>query len=119
VDLEEDGRRHRRHVLADGDRVWVQGPDGDVALTVVPRFPEPEPGTVAGGLVAPMPGTVLSVHVSPGDEVAAGQLVMIVEAMKMEHRITAPRPGRVTELRARRDDQVAGGDVLAVIDELP
>jgi propionyl-CoA carboxylase alpha chain len=119
VDLEENGRRHRRHVLAGGHRVWVQGPDGDVALTLVPRFPEPDPGAVAGGLVAPMPGTVLSVHVSPGDEVTAGQLVMIVEAMKMEHRITAPRAGRVTEVRAHRDDQVAGGDVLAVIAEAP
>ena len=67
------GRRHRLHVLAAGDRVWVQGPDGDVALTAVPRFPESERGeAVAGGLVAPMPGTVLAVHVAPGDTVAAG-----------------------------------------------
>ena len=81
-------------MLAAGDRVWVQGPDGDVALTAVPRFPESGRGeAVAGGLVAPMPGTVLAVHVGPGDTVAQGQLLMIVEAMKMEHRITAPRAG--------------------------
>jgi propionyl-CoA carboxylase alpha chain len=107
-------------VLAAGDQVWVQGPDGDVALTAVPRFPESGRGeAVAGGLVAPMPGTVLVVHAAAGDAVAAGQLLMIVEAMKMEHRITAPRAGTVTEIRARPGDQVSAGDLLAVIDEAP
>jgi propionyl-CoA carboxylase alpha chain len=118
IDFEAAGRRHRLHVLAAGDQVWVQGPDGDVALTAVPRFPDTERGeTVAGGLVAPMPGTVLAVHVAAGDTVAAGGLVMIVEAMKMEHRITAPHAGTVAEVRARPGDQVSGGDLLAVLDE--
>src|SRR5262249_2736660 len=94
VGFSAGGRRHRLHVLTAGDGVWVRGPDGDLAPTAVPRFPEGEHGEqVAGGLVAPMPGTVLAVHASAGDAVAAGQLVMIVEAMKMEHRITAPRAG--------------------------
>jgi propionyl-CoA carboxylase alpha chain len=120
IDFEQGGVRHRLHVLADGDRVWVHGPHGDVALTAVPRFPEAGRGeTVAGGLVAPMPGTVLAVHAAAGDTVAAGQLLMIVEAMKMEHRITAPRAGTVREVRARRGDQVSGGDLLAVLDEAP
>ena len=117
MDLAEGGRRHRLHVFRSGDRVWVQGPAGDVALAVVPRFPEPERQAVAGGLVAPMPGTVLAVHVAPGDTVTEGQLLMVVEAMKMEHRITAPRPGVVAEVRARGGDQVSGGDLLAVIGE--
>jgi biotin carboxyl carrier protein len=117
IDLEEGGRRHRLHVFRHGHRVWVQGPGGDVALTAVPRFPEAEPEMVAGGLVAPMPGTVLSVHVKSGDTVTAGQLLMIVEAMKMEHRITAPHAGVVGDVRARGGDQVGGGDLLAVIDE--
>ena len=118
IDFDSGGQRHRLHVLAAGDRVWVQGPDGDVALTAVPRFPEAGRGeAVAGGLVAPMPGTVLAVHVGPGDTVAQGQLLMIVEAMKMEHRITAPHAGTVGEVRARPGDQVNGGDLLAVLDE--
>jgi len=62
---------------------------------------------------------VLAVHVAPGDTVAAGQVVMIVEAMKMEHRITAPQAGTVTEVRARPGDQVNGGDLLAILDEGP
>jgi len=120
IEFSADGQRHHLHVLTVGDQVWVQGPDGDVALTAVPRFTGAEHGgTVAGGLVAPMPGTVLAVHVAPGDTVAAGQLVMIVEAMKMEHRITAPRAGAVTEVRARPGDQVSGGDLLAVLGEGP
>jgi acyl-CoA carboxylase subunit alpha len=118
IDFEQGGHRHRLHVLAAGDRLWVQGPDGDLALTAVPRFPDADHGgQVAGGLVAPMPGTVLAVHAAAGEAVAAGQLLMIVEAMKMEHRITAPRAGTVTEIRVRPGDQVSGGDLLAVIDE--
>jgi propionyl-CoA carboxylase alpha chain len=89
-----------------------------VELTAVPRFPEAgNGGTVTGGLAAPMPGTVLAVHVAAGDEVAGGQLLMIVEAMKMEHRITAPHAGVVREVRARPGEQVAAGDLLAVLDE--
>jgi acyl-CoA carboxylase subunit alpha len=117
ITLAEAGRRHRLHVFRHGHRVWVQGPAGDVALTVAPHFPEAEPEFVAGGLVAPMPATVLSVHVAPGDPVTVGQLLMIVEAMKMEHRITAPHAGVVSEVRAHRGDQVSGGDLLAVIEE--
>jgi len=118
IDFAEDGRRHRLHVLARGDRVWVQGPDGDVELRTVPRFPQAGPGeNVTGGLAAPMPGTVLAVRVAAGDTVAGGQLLMIVEAMKMEHRITAPHAGAVREVRAQPGDQVAAGDLLAVIDE--
>ena len=120
IDFERGGQRHRLHVLTAGDRVWVQGPDGDLALTAVPRFPEAGHGEqVAGGLVAPMPGTVLAVHAAAGDAVAAGQLLMIVEAMKMEHRITAPRAGTLREVRAQPGDQVSAGDLLAVIDEGP
>jgi propionyl-CoA carboxylase alpha chain len=118
IEFTDGGQRHRRHVFRSGSRVWVQGPDGDVELAAVPRFPEAgaEEG-VTGGLAAPMPGTVLAVHVAAGDTVAGGQLLMIVEAMKMEHRITAPHPGTVREIRARAGEQVAAGDLLAVIDE--
>jgi propionyl-CoA carboxylase alpha chain len=116
ITLSDDRRAHRLHVLRHGTQVWVQGPDGDVALTAVPRFPEAEREAVAGSLAAPMPGTVLAVHVAPGDQVDAGQLLLIVEAMKMEHRITAPGAGTVAELPARRGSQVAAGDILVVID---
>ena len=87
-------------------------------LLAVPRFGEAGHGeSVTGGLAAPMPGTVLAVHAAAGDSVAGGQLLMIVEAMKMEHRITAPHAGVVREVRAQPGQQVAAGDLLAVIDE--
>ncbi len=119
ISFAADGQTHRRHVLRRGSQVWVQGPDGDVALTAVPRFPEAEREAVAGGLAAPMPGIVLAVHVQAGDQVTAGRLLMIVEAMKMEHRITAPHPGVVGALHAGPGDQVAAGDILVVIEPHP
>jgi propionyl-CoA carboxylase alpha chain len=115
VDFEAAGRRHRVHVLIGASCVWVQGPEGDVALTVRPRFPEAEREAIAGGLVAPMPGKIISVEVAAGDSVDEGQLLMIVEAMKMEHRVIAPHPGVVGEVRAHPGDQVAGGDLLVVL----
>jgi propionyl-CoA carboxylase alpha chain len=118
IEFTESGLRHRLHVFRHGDRVWVQGPDGDVELAAVPRFGEAGHGErVTGGLAAPMPGTVLAVHAAAGDSVTGGQLLMIVEAMKMEHRITTPHTGVVREVRAHPGQPVAAGDLLAVIDE--
>ena len=116
LDLEIDGRRFLATLHSAGVRWWVHGAAGDVALERLPRFPEPEAETVAGGLVAPMPGRVLATHVAPGDEVAGGQLLVILEAMKMEHRILAPHAGRVGELRVKSGDQVGNGDLLVVIE---
>ncbi|MGH2900562.1 MAG: biotin/lipoyl-containing protein, partial [Solirubrobacteraceae bacterium] len=67
-------------------------------------------------IVAPMPGVILSVHVSAGEAVEAGDAVVTLEAMKMEHAVLSMIPGRVTELSARAGDQVARGDVLAVVE---
>jgi propionyl-CoA carboxylase alpha chain len=59
---------------------------------------------------------VLSVHVEPGDEVTDGQLLVVVEAMKMEHKITAPGPGTVTEVRVAPGQRVDAGEVLALVE---
>ncbi len=72
-----------------------------------------------GGLVeivAPMPGSILAMHVAVGATVEAGDAVATLEAMKMEHAVAATIPGRIAELRARPGDQVARGDVLAVVE---
>jgi biotin carboxyl carrier protein len=65
------------------------------------------------GLASPMPGAVTQVAVREGDTVAAGQPVVIVEAMKMEHVIRAPHAGRVKALRVRPGDQVDAGAIVA------
>jgi propionyl-CoA carboxylase alpha chain len=117
IGLEIDGRRIAATVVGDGARWLVHGPAGDVELVELSRFPVSGGDAVAGGLVAPMPGKVLSTHVAVGDEVESGQLLIVLEAMKMEHRITAPVAGAVTELRVREGDQVANGELLVVLSE--
>jgi acetyl-CoA/propionyl-CoA carboxylase, biotin carboxylase, biotin carboxyl carrier protein len=73
-------------------------------------------GQAAGDVItAPMQGTVLRVAVTDGDEVAAGQELLVVEAMKMENPLRAPHPGRVTGLQAAAGDTVAQGTVLCRI----
>ena len=110
--------RHTVDVLEHGGRVWVHGPAGDILLIRQDRLPEADmEGRVPGGLVAPMPGKVVSIEVQPGDSVTEGDLLMIVEAMKMEHRVLAPHTGTVTEVRATLADQVNAGDVLVIVEE--
>ena len=67
-------------------------------------------------VAAPMPGSILTVHVVAGGSVDAGDRIVTLEAMKMEHAVVAPIAGRVAELAARAGDQVARGDVLAVVE---
>jgi propionyl-CoA carboxylase alpha chain len=63
-----------------------------------------------------MPGLVLAVRVAKGDRVDAGQPLLTLEAMKMEHPVLAPAAGTVTELRVAAGAQVDAGDVLAVVE---
>lgn len=67
-------------------------------------------------LSAPMPGKVVRVILSPGDEVAAGQGVLVVEAMKMQSEIKSPKAGRVLEVRVAEGDTVNAGQVLAIVE---
>ena len=70
----------------------------------------------AGGLEAPMPGKVIAVKVAAGDEVARGDELLVVEAMKMENAVRAPREGRVKSVSARVGDMVAPGMVLVELE---
>lgn len=77
-----------------------------------------EAPVVAGGssVEAPMPGTVLDVKVKVGDSVSNGDVLMILEAMKMENEIMAPTSGKVVSINANKGASVDGGDVLIVIE---
>ena len=73
-------------------------------------------GTNGGEIVkAPMPGTILDVKVNTGDTVKRGQVMLILEAMKMENEIVAPADGTIIQIRAARGTSVNAGDVLAIL----
>ncbi|MFD5011715.1 acetyl/propionyl/methylcrotonyl-CoA carboxylase subunit alpha [Streptomyces chartreusis] len=114
VSVTLDGVRHTFHRAAD----WL-GRDGDAWHV---RDHDPVAASLTGAahagadsLTAPMPGTVTVVKVAVGDEVTAGQSLLVVEAMKMEHVISAPHAGTVAELDVTPGATVAMDQVLAVI----
>ncbi|MFI2642766.1 acetyl/propionyl/methylcrotonyl-CoA carboxylase subunit alpha [Streptomyces sp. NPDC018610] len=115
VVLEVDGVRRRFEVARHGDQVYV----GGTVLTALPRFPDPAAQRAPGSLLAPMPGTVVRVAegLTEGSPVQAGQPLLWLEAMKMEHRITAPTTGTLTTLHAMPGRQVEVGALLAVVAE--
>ena len=102
-------------VFTYGDRVDVESAYGHVSLARRPRFVDPADQVASGSLLAPMPGSVVSVVVVEGQKVTAGQPVLVLEAMKMQHTVSAPHHGVVTDLPVSTGDQVAAGSVLAVV----
>ncbi|MFF4019403.1 biotin carboxylase N-terminal domain-containing protein [Streptomyces sp. NPDC001843] len=116
VVLEVDGVRRKFEVARyGGDQVYV----GATALTALPRFPDPTAHHAPGSLLAPMPGTVVRVveGLAEGTAVRAGEPLIWLEAMKMQHRITAPVTGTLTALHAVPGRQVEVGALLAVVQE--
>ena len=101
-----------------GDQVYVDSARGAVTFTVVPRFPEPDSAVAQGSLLAPMPGSVIRLGAELGDTVTAGQPLVWLEAMKMEHTITAPADGVLTQLPVVVGQQVEVGAVLARVEML-
>ena len=117
VVLEQDGVRTTYAVSVVGDDVDVDWAGGHAALRRTPRFVDPADAVASGSLLAPMPGTVVSLAVRKGARVAAGAPVLVLEAMKMQHTVRAPGPGTVTEINVKPGAQVAAGEVLAVVEE--
>jgi propionyl-CoA carboxylase alpha chain len=95
--------------------VCVDSSLGPVTLVPEPRFTDPAAQLTAGSLLAPMPGTVARIVAAVGDQVRAGQPLLYLEAMKMEHAISAPVAGAVAELPVAPGQQVEVGSVLAVV----
>jgi propionyl-CoA carboxylase alpha chain len=96
----------RSHVLSEGRLL---------TFVEASRFPDHAARTVAGGLVAPMPGKVVKVLVSEGDLVAAGAPLVVLEAMKMEHTVRAAEAGTVRALHVALGDQVDADRLLAIV----
>ena len=115
VSLEVDGGRDWFDVVLADDHVNVDGPLGTLEFTVVDPLPAPGSLAAAGSLSAPMPGTVVRVEVEAGTTVVAGQPIVVLEAMKMEHSVRAPQDGVVKSLLIAVGEQVDIGQVLAVV----
>ena len=113
IDLRFAGQRQRVQVLRSGEVAHVFLPQGATQITVIDALAHAgETQTEGGRLTAPMPGKVVSFAVQAGDKVAKGQVLAVMEAMKMEHTIAAPVDGVVTELLYAPGDQVAEGSEL-------
>jgi propionyl-CoA carboxylase alpha chain len=114
--LTVDGMRSTVRLLAQGEVVYVHLGDAEAMLTSEPRYPLPagmedEPGTCT----SPTPGTVVKVHIEVGDPVTAGQALVALEAMKMEHTVTAPTDGIVSAVLVEAGEAVDQGAVLVRI----
>ncbi|MFI5510406.1 acetyl/propionyl/methylcrotonyl-CoA carboxylase subunit alpha [Mycobacterium sp. NPDC051804] len=96
--------------------VYVDSPLGPVHLIALPRFGDPDAAVAQGSLLAPMPGSVLRIGAAVGDSVTAGQPLVWLEAMKMEHTVTSPGDGVLAELNVEVGQQVDVGAVLARVD---
>jgi propionyl-CoA carboxylase alpha chain len=96
--------------------VHTRSAAGALSLTRTPRFVLHDAQAEGGGPICPLPGTVIAVHVAVGDSVTDGQVLMVVEAMKMEHKIVAPSDATVSDVRFAVGDRVDQGDLLVALD---
>lgn len=117
LDLELEGVRNRLRVSRYGSEVFVDDGLHASAWTILPRFPDHAEGLSGRHPEAPVPGTVTAVHVQPDDRVTVGDLLVTLEAMKMEHRITAHQSGRVHEVLVSVGDAVDAHQVLVRLEE--
>ena len=115
VVLDRGGVQRAYDVALHAELVCVDSPAGSVAFERVDRFPDPSQQTAPGSLLAPMPGSVVRLAVAVGDAVRAGQALLWLEAMKMQHEVSAPVDGVVAELGVQEGQQVDVGEVLAVV----
>ncbi|MFI5932437.1 biotin carboxylase N-terminal domain-containing protein [Actinoplanes sp. NPDC051494] len=116
VDLDVNGIRLTLKVHRVGDVSYVDSPEGSVTLRELSRFPLPAPEATEGSLIAPLPGAVRRVLVVPGQRVRAGELLLTLEAMKLEHPVHAPSAGVVASLPVHPGAEVDTGELLAVLD---
>ena len=117
VDLTIDGRRRTVRIHRVGGVAYVDDHTGSSTLVEVERFPIPDELVDVGSLLAPMPGSVVRVLASVGDAVEAGDTIIVVEAMKMEHRIGCPTAGTITAILVEVGEQVDTGTLLATVDD--
>ena len=116
IDVEFNGKRHYSRITIKDNNILVHMPYGDVNLEIKPRFLMPGSEKPQGSLSAPMPGKVIALNVKKGSKVKAGDVLVILEAMKMEHSIKAAEDGVVSKILMSKNDQVENGAPLMIVD---
>lgn len=116
IDVEFNGKRHYSRITIKDNNILVHMPYGDVNLEIKPRFLMPGSEKPQGSLSAPMPGKVIALNVKKGSKVKAGDVLVILEAMKMEHSIKAAEDGVVSKILISKNDQVENGAPLMIVD---
>jgi pyruvate carboxylase subunit B len=113
----------RGHSQATAATVQIPRASAPAARKVPPATSGPAAGNGDGGsqkgaVPSPMQGTILKLSCAVGDRVKTGQVLALLEAMKMENEITAPRAGTVREIRVKKGEQVSPGQTIVVLDEI-
>ena len=117
IDIQIDSHRFYAHITEACSEIVINMPFGDIDASVLPRFIEPGNDIPEGGLIAPMPGKVIDVKVKKGSKVKAGDTLVIIEAMKMEHSIKATETGKIAKVMIQLNDQVDNGATLLVLEQ--
>jgi propionyl-CoA carboxylase alpha chain len=116
IDLDLDGHRRSFRVTKADDHIHLTAAGGSVTLRLLPRFAPPEVDVPGGAVAAPMPGKVIEIRVSPGDTVRAGDVVAVLEAMKMENHLRSAEDGTIVDIAVAVGDQVEKDTLLMVIE---
>ena len=103
-------------LLVDAKEYTVEVTGRAVASKAKPKAAKKGPAGARGAVTAQMTGRVISVNVKPGDQVTEGQILLIVEAMKMENEIAAPLAGAIKEVAVAAGARVSEGDLLLQIE---
>ena len=115
IDVEISNVRYRSKISLEDDLLLVHTNKGDLLFNILPKFNIAQEEVIKGGLVAPMPGKVVEIKVKKGSNIKKGDTLVILEAMKMEHKVLAPDNGKVKEVLIKENEQVENGAPLVVL----
>jgi len=112
VEVEEDGSVQGGFTYQPAQQSPIAAPS-PAPTQPAPKAPQ---GPVSGEeMTAPMPGTILDLKVTEGQKVKAGDIILILEAMKMENEITSPKDGIIAKIYVNKGDTVSTGDSLVIV----